>query len=262
VIVARRRRASSADRARAGVTIGLRLVGIGLLAFLLGYSVASIAFFRGAARERFVAVPDLRRLDETRARALVEEADLEFQVANRLPHPEAAPGAVLAQTPLPGQEVQPGTVVRIILSSGRERVPIPEVAHLGAEQARNLLERMGFTVTVREVPHESGAGRLVEVLPPPGTGADIPSQVELVVSAGPPLLEVPQVTGLTADQAEGILSASGFRLGGVHFDPFGGGPPGRIYDQHPVHGDSARVGSRVDVWIVGFGQPPAEPDLD
>jgi eukaryotic-like serine/threonine-protein kinase len=251
VNVRRRKRPGRLNRDSPALRIGLRLVGIAIAAFVVGYAFATVVFFRDGAREQFVAVPDLRGMQEARARSVANDLGLEFEVANALPHPETAAGALLAQTPLPGQEVRPGTAVRVIVSAGRERARVPDVAHLGTEQARNLLERMGFTVRTTEVPHASTAGRLVELRPAPGTQVLLPTELEMVVSSGPPLAEVPQLAGRTADDAEEILMAAGFRLGGVNFDPFGPGVHGRIHAQRPAPGDSARTGATVDVWISG-----------
>ena len=64
---------------------------------------------------------------------------LAFGVGDSLPNPTIPRGAVVAQTPLPGQEVAPETEIRVILSQGPERREVPRVDAYLPPQAERLL---------------------------------------------------------------------------------------------------------------------------
>ena len=207
-------------------------------------------FFRGDSRPDVVAVPDLRDLGSDEARRLVERAGLELEVGDSLPHPEAPHGVVLAQSPLPGGEVAPGTSVRIIVSSGSPRRTVPDVMALTRVPAERLLDASGFRVQVAEVPDPLPAGRVVSLHPAPGTLVQLPAVVQMEVSAGPAMVEVPSLFGLGEDEARSALSAARLRLGRVEYDLGAFGSREMVVDQDPAAGDSIPMGEAVRVRIL------------
>src|SRR5690606_31761417 len=82
-------------------------------AFLIGYAASALWMRAGSSGRTVVTVPNLRELSLAAARSTVEEAELVMEPADSLPHPEIAAGHVLTQSPLPGQEVAPGTAVQV-----------------------------------------------------------------------------------------------------------------------------------------------------
>lgn len=254
----------------------LRVVGGVLAAFALGYLVTTLLVFPGFGRQAIVTVPDLRGRTLSAARRLADDAGLEVERGASLNHAAVPAGSVLAQSPLPGQETTRGAVVRVTLSAGRERRPVPQVDDLTADQARALLARTGFAVRVRRVLSERAEGRVLGVNPKPGTQLHVRSAVELLLSAGPPVVVVPTVavpdlTNLPEPEARAALRSAGLRLGEVDYAPDSDVPLGGIASQSPAAGDSVRAGTSVRVTISGSppasaappdtaaAQPPAEP---
>lgn len=111
-----------------------------------------------------------------------------------LPHPNAPVGQVLAQSPLPGQQLPAGADVRVSVSGGRPRARIPEVAGFSAERAEQLLRRFGFEVSRREQEGDAPAGRVLGTDLMSGTEHELPATVTLFVSTGPPPVETPPDT--------------------------------------------------------------------
>lgn len=248
---ARRRRRNRDSSSRGVGRILLWIVGVGLASFLLGYVATTVLFFPSRDRPEIVTVPDLRGSTEDAARRELSRVGLELEVGNALAHPRIPSGAVLAQEPLPGREVSPGSTIRVTLSAGRDRRTVPPLAGYTAEQARSVLEGMGFTVEVEETPSEREPGELLEVRPAPGTAVELPTAVRLVVSAGPPPVEVPSLYNLPVSAAEATLEAAGLRLGNVEYSPSPEVPLGGIHAQHPEAGSELPQGSAVDVVVSG-----------
>lgn len=231
-----------------------RIVVVGLLAFGVGYGITAL-LFGGGPDGVVVTVPDVRRLDAAQARRQLSRAELDVVFADSLPNPQVPRGAVVAQSPLPGQEVGPGSRVRLILSSGRERRTIPQVTTLSREHAVKLLEASGFRVVVQETPSPRAAGRVVGTQPAAGATVAVPAAVRLLVSAGPPMVAVPSLAGLFEGEARAALQAAGLRMGEVERVFQLGDAEGAVLGQVPAAGDSSRMGSAVSLRVVTHQLP-------
>jgi serine/threonine-protein kinase len=235
------------------------VIGAGLGAFALGYLVVTLLFFPGFGRSAIVAVPDLRGHPWAQARAEMRDLGLEIRRGGELPNPRVRAGAVLVQSPLPGQEVTRGAEVTVVLSSGPVRYRVPTITGQSLREARTTLERFGFQVAVQNVVSDEEEGSFVAMRPAAGTLAVVPSVVTILVSAGPPKLLVPSVVSLPLDDAEARLRAAGFRLGRVQYDPSSAEPLGGVAAQRPAAGDSLRRGGAVGVTVSGNDPNPPPP---
>lgn len=198
-----------------------------------------------------VSVPELVGLDDPDARQRLEKVGLEYGIRSTVSHPQAPEGAVLAQSPIPGQSVRPGAPVEVTLSRGPEAHSIPDVAGLSERQASILLERLGFRVAAETATHPSEAGRAIRTEPEAGTELTVPADVTLLVSRGSPLTSVPVLSGRFIDEARGILESSGLVLGAISYDPLSADSPGTIVGQYPPGGYGLRRGDPVEIRVAG-----------
>jgi eukaryotic-like serine/threonine-protein kinase len=188
----RAKRAAPATRRRKGkwrwrpllIALPLALV----LPFVLGYVLAVYVLFppRDLAAGPGIPVPQLVGRSAGEAQRDLVAAGLGSVQTTELPHPSAPPGQVIAQSPLPGQQLRPGGDVRVALSAGRPRVVVPDVQGFSAERAESLLRRAGFDVTRIDEQSPLAAGRVLRTEPAPGQSQELPAAVTVVVSAGPP----------------------------------------------------------------------------
>lgn len=88
----------------------------------------------------------------------------------------------------------------------------------------------------------------------PGTRIPESSSVILVVGSGygDSLSVVPQLKGLTLQEAKEKAFLNSFVIGSTSYDilPNGNDNDYFIYRQRPSAGESANVGSRIDVWLT------------
>lgn len=153
----------------------------------IGYVFAVFVLFPPTVEsEGGIAVPSLIGQSAPDAQRRLAGVGLGEIVPEQLPHPTAPPNEVVAQSPLPGQELRAGATVRVALSSGPPTALVPDVRGFTAERARSLLERAGFEVTVVQEEDSSPAGRVLRTQPERGSQTRLPSTVTLVVSEGPP----------------------------------------------------------------------------
>lgn len=235
------------------------VIGMGLAGFTAGFVVIMLIFFPGFGRSPIVTVPDLRGQPMRQAQRTLNGLGLEIARGGALANPRIRAGAVLVQSPLPGQEVTRGSEVRVVLSAGPERHRVPPIAGLSLREARTLLERYGFTVALRRVVSDREEGTFMGMRPAAGTMATVPGVVTITLSSGPPKLLVPDLVSLPLGDAEARLRALGFHLGRVSYDPSSPITAGSVAAQRPAAGDSLRRGSAVGVTLAGADPNPPPP---
>jgi serine/threonine-protein kinase len=191
----------------------------------------------GAATERatargFEVAEQVRQYNETVPAGVVMEALVDGAVE---------PGMSLRES---------GTSIAMVISDGPTPRVVPKVEGLtvaaatealGAEQLRLQVEAEEFSDTVE-------AGLVIRQAVPPDARVDRDSVVLVVVSKGPDLRVVPDLRGMTLDQATAQLAAVGLRRGPVE----GSGPV--VQFTEPVAGTSHPPGTEITL----FAPAPAQ----
>jgi beta-lactam-binding protein with PASTA domain len=157
-----------------------------LLPFLAGYVIAVYLIFPPErASGSGIPVPELVGRTVIDAEAELRVAGLVSLDITELPHPTAAAGVVVAQSPLAGQQLRAGAGVRMAVSRGRPQVMVPDVQGFAADRAEALLRRSGFDVVQVTEEGDIPAGRALRTEPAGGQVRALPAAVTLVVSTGP-----------------------------------------------------------------------------
>lgn len=125
-----------------------------------------------------------------------------------------------------------------------------QVARVGgmmADDARRELERQGLTVEVtgREPSPSVGEGAVVWQDPPPGVAVPRGSTVKVTLSAGLPVVAVPDVRGFEPLFAQRLIAAAGLRVEGIDTLDVKGVPPGAAGATTPAAGDSVLLGRGI-----------------
>jgi serine/threonine protein kinase len=130
--------------------------------------------------------------------------------------------------------------------AGDEEIEVPSVKDLGEREARKRLNEAGFQVEVRprESPEEDD-GRVLEQSVAGGDRARVGSKIMLAVGEGPQVTRVPDLVGLTYEEAEDQLERAGLPLGGVSEVASETVPAGVISSQVPQAGSTLERGSYV-----------------
>lgn len=128
---------------------------------------------------------------------------------------------------------------------------LPRVLELPESQARRKLSELGFRPRLDgQRPSDSfPTGTVIWQDPPPGTVLQPNSVVQLILSAGPTLVAVPDVIGMSLPQAARILAAVGIRVGAV--DSLAGGQErGVVVATRPAAGVGRPRGATVAVVVT------------
>jgi beta-lactam-binding protein with PASTA domain/predicted Ser/Thr protein kinase len=226
------------------------LVGI---AILLG-GLAGLALSRDTTTE----VPNVIQQPLDAATSTLTQRGFEVETTfKQAPVPR---NTVLEQDPIPGSASLDCSflsffcskpTVGLSVSSGPGKAEVPGVANLSREAAEQKLEEAGFQSAVETARSDTVAeGLVIRSNPPAGTTVPRGSIVTLIVSAGPQLVDVPQVVGEQRSVAEAEIQSTGL-IAAVQ-EQESEQPEGQVLEQSPDGGRRVDRGSTVTI-IVSSG---------
>jgi beta-lactam-binding protein with PASTA domain len=134
-------------------------------------------------------VPSLEGLTREEAQQRLAESGLSLGDVGEAPSDSAPAGTVVEQDPQAATFVKREAPVSITLSSGPERVAVPDLAGLSLTEAERALSEAGLKLGRRdETPSDTvPLGMVVEQNPAKGEEVERGTAVDVVVSTGPPL---------------------------------------------------------------------------
>ncbi|MEW2619585.1 Stk1 family PASTA domain-containing Ser/Thr kinase [Streptomyces sp. NPDC048106] len=160
-----------------------------------------------------VKVPDLVNLPLAKARQKLRAAGLEPGMVTRRFSDAVDQGAVVSTVPVPGTERHAGSAIALIVSKGSP-VDVPDVTGEDPADARQELTGAGLKVEIAsgQVNSEYDKGKVARQSPGEGGQAAVGDTVTLTLSKGPQMIEVPDVTGDSVDEAHQALEDAGFKV--------------------------------------------------
>lgn len=252
-------RKPKSNRKPLGLRTWLIIAGSIVGAFVLAYGITAFSFSQSTGVE-VVTVPDVREVTLAAATRAMDRAQLDLVVSDSFPNPSTPAGSVLAQSPLPGQEVSPGSQVEVFLSTGPHRPSVPSVSGMPESLAVRALETAGFEVVVERDTGSVRAGRAIGTEPESGSALSLPATVTLLISTGPGMFEMPAVTGLPEREATTMLEDLGLEVTEVLYDDRLFGEAGAVLQQEPMAGDSVIPGTSVRLLVMPAGDRDRERD--
>ena len=210
-----------------------------------------------------VTVPTVVGELEDDARARLTEAGLRVGTATPAASSAEDEGRVLSSDPAEGSEVDPETTVSLVVGSGPDTITVPGVVGLEVSRARTNLTGAGFTnVTIDNVPDLAPEGQVIAVDPDEGSDVAPDAAITLQVSQG--TAPLPDVTGLTQQEALDRLADAGFTNVDVATGERGDVPEGTVFGTEPGGNTSLAAGDEITVLVavpepVETTTPPAPP---
>ncbi|MFC4499001.1 MULTISPECIES: Stk1 family PASTA domain-containing Ser/Thr kinase [Streptomyces] len=160
-----------------------------------------------------VKVPDATGSRLDKARELLKGDGLEPGMVTREFSDDVPDGFVISTEPAAGTERRAGSAVAIVVSKGSP-VDVPDVTGEDLADAKADLEEAGLKVEVsaEQVNSEFDKGQVAAQTPEADSQAADGDTVTLTLSKGPELIEVPDVTGDSVDDAKTALEGAGFKV--------------------------------------------------
>jgi serine/threonine-protein kinase len=206
-----------------------------------------------------IAVVDVRGILESLAKQKLAEQGFDVRVDHE--SSDTVPkGEVIDQSPTNGSRIAPSSTVTIFVSTGKQRVTVPDVRKLTVVEAIARLGDVRLVAVPRNVYNGAPISTVVAQAPPPGEKVLAGSKVRLNISQGPRQVTVP--SGLVGQPFANVQSAlEGAGFGVVRKDEASDAPKGEVTATDPQGGTTARQGTKVTV-TVSKGPATAEvPDV-
>ena len=160
-----------------------------------------------------INVPDLTGSSQTEALNDLQSLGFKVGIENSA-HPDVPSGAVIRTQPPANTSTNPDTLVTIIVSVGPEAYPIPYVVDLETDRAVYVIEESGFTIGQKiEVSDDNvPIGFIISQNPMAGKKMGPGSTVDLVISSGPSLIELGDLSKKSLEDATQILETLGLEF--------------------------------------------------
>ncbi|WP_460747581.1 Stk1 family PASTA domain-containing Ser/Thr kinase [Nocardiopsis oceani] len=231
--------------------LALGVIGSLVLVFFL--------FNQEGAEVETMAVPDLSGSTQEQAEAQLTEDGFENFRAEEQADDEAEEGTVLETDPEAGAEIEATDSIVIYVSSGPGDLEIPSVEGQSEADAMSTLTDAGFeNVTTENRANETVAeGNAIGTEPSAGNQVAPSDEVTLIISSGPDQVQVPDLQGMTQDQAQSALDSAG--LSADFQEQEDGAPEGTVINQSPAADQSVNADTTV---VVTLAVAPDEDPTD
>jgi beta-lactam-binding protein with PASTA domain/tRNA A-37 threonylcarbamoyl transferase component Bud32 len=183
-----------------------------------------------------VLVPDLATLDVVQATTALRSTGLRSGTVQHRTSMTVPSGVVISWAPQ-GKRVPPGTVVKLVVSTGKPMAVVPAFASSTTfDQMVAALTKLRFHASeVTTYSNTVPAGGVISTEPVPGAREVVGTAVTITVSLGPHLVTIPaSVVGLSARDAATLLGRIGLNVYETLGSPL-----------EPVSGTQPAVGTAV-----------------
>ncbi|MNH77069.1 Serine/threonine-protein kinase PrkC [compost metagenome] len=237
-------------------------VGITLLVILFMLGVAW--YVNESLNKPNVKVPQVINLQEDVARAELAKVGLTVQEPITRQYREGfAAGVVYEQSKPEGTEVRQGSAIALTVSVDKPLKKVPDLSGLSYEDAsKKLIDEFQMKVdqiTRKEDYSEADPGKVTGQSLAAGSDFDPAiATIELTVSKGQEKVSMPDLTGLTQQQAEAKLKEYGLKLAkdGVVQQSSYKVEQGLVFNQHPyAPKEQVSPGEEITIF-VSSGYPP------
>jgi serine/threonine-protein kinase len=197
-------------------------------------------------------------LTEANATALVHNQGFEPRVEH-LPNADVQVGFVFEQDPIEGSKLDRGSIVVLKVSTGKPKVPVPDVVGKSRDDAIAELVKAGLAPKAFNVPSSQPTGTVVAQAPHGGIVVVSGSPVRINVSEGPKQVVLPSLINMQYDVASAQLQAAGF--GVKRNDVASDQPAGTVIDQNPTGNTLVPQGTTVTLTVSKGPTTAQVPDV-
>lgn len=203
-------------------------------------------------------VPNLKGLSYKEAKTLLSEMGLQISKGDEVDSDSVAEGLIASQYPSAKTKVDKGDIITVNISKGKKDAVIPKLVgttFTSESDVSATLSKYGYKLG--KVSYEESyetPGTIIKQSPDAGTTAEKNTTVDIVISKAKSKATVPNLNGMTYDQAESALQSLGFSVGRVTEEENNGFTAGTVFKQYPAANSEYQTGSTVDIWIAKSGE--------
>lgn len=225
---------------------------VGGVAFAVAWLLVAVVVFPDTGPAPTVIVPPVVGMPFTEAEAKLSALGLRTSLGESRPSNSAPRRYVLGQTPAAGTSVSPDITVMLDVSAGQLRATVPRLGGLTRDEAVAALRAAKLEPgEVIERPGPEARGTVLSSDPEVGQVVPEGSSVELVISAGPSQLMMPDVTGRELYAVRAMLEQLGLRVAQTEYDSTSVLPAGLVISQVPIAGMPVTATDLITLRVSG-----------
>ncbi len=210
------------------------------LTFLIIFFFSSILSYRTVLKGEMVTIPNLKgktleeaKTELTRKRLSIVQIGIQFDTRYER-------GRIIFHEPSEGSKIKINSVVKVILSAGREKVFVPVIKGKNFQNLGPILQEAGIvrgTISHVHSPKDA-AGKILAQYPPAQEEVGRGSAVSLLISEGEweERYLMPDLIGRKAEDVIPWLEELNFKVEDVRDTYYPGLSSGIIIKQHPNQG--------------------------
>ncbi|HEY7952456.1 MAG TPA: Stk1 family PASTA domain-containing Ser/Thr kinase [Solirubrobacteraceae bacterium] len=197
-----------------------------------------------------LGMPNVVGKSEAQALAVLQAAGLKSTTQTQA-STKVKQGIVISTNPTAGTELEEGSPVTVLVSSGPQQVSVPEVTGSSEAEAKAALKAAGLKLgTVTQQPsNEVAPGTVLSQSPVTGTQLAAGQSVDLTVAQAPKEVAVPEVLGQSETQAAAALGRAGFNPKSVSRAVSNPAQVGIVLKQSPAGGHNAPRGATITIAV-------------
>ncbi|MDB5040166.1 MAG: putative Serine/threonine protein kinase [Candidatus Eremiobacteraeota bacterium] len=198
-----------------------------------------------------IQVPSLINLSVDDARRKLAALGLTLTVGQSTESDAIPANAIASQSPDPGQTVAPNSTVTVVVSTGSAAVDVPNVVGNDPDAAQTALTLAGFQpVLAYNVDPTNASGKVAIQNPEAGSKAKKGSKVTIYVSVPG---SVPDVTGMSLEQAKRVITESGYKVGNIVYTQDASVQEGAVVRTEPEQSTPLHPGESVNITVMHGG---------
>lgn len=229
-------------KSRTGIFVGV----IAVLLVLLG---GGLFWFANSLNSDTVVVPNMVKMARAEAEKSLTDLGLHVEVTE-VPDPVIDAGLVISSDPVGQTEVDKGSTVKLVVSSGVEQVEVPDVVNMTQADAEAALTGVGLKVTANQVEDDQATpGKVLSQDPSARSKVPKSTMVTIGVAKAPNQETVPDVAGQNLQNAQAQLRASGFRIANTKEEASTTVASGLVIATDPAGGTLAKKGAAVVIRV-------------
>jgi beta-lactam-binding protein with PASTA domain/serine/threonine protein kinase len=189
-------------------------------------------------------IPSIAGMQVDAARTLLNSRGLKMDVVQQTESAQIPENTIASQSPDAGTQVDRGSSVQVVVSTGAPQTGVPDVGGKSPDDARAALVAAGLDAIITyNVDPANAGGTVTAQNPAPNASARRGSKVTLVISVPG---TVPDVTGQSLDDAKAAIIKSGYAVGNIADSPDGN--EGAVVRTEPEANKELRPGESVVIY--------------
>ena len=236
------------QRKRTAIVIGAISATVLLI---IGAVVAFLALSGGSTAAPTIAVPDVT--NQVLEDAVTTLKNLGFEVVPVAEETTTVDtNVVWKQVPLPGEEIKEGETVTIVYNPSNAPMAVPNLTGMTIDQARAALLNLGLTIGVVTPQNDPTvpADTIIASVPKAGEQVLGGATIDLFVSQGSGVVQIPNVQGQTSQAARSVLEGDPFKfLITVVEEASATVESGRVTRTSPTIGADTTKGASVTIYV-------------